>query len=193
MDKYPDARILTSGYTESSKMTIGTCLNYCSSQGTHLAGLENGNQCFCGADFRNGGSIQTNSTSLPGKCTSNANGNSNQSGGGANSLLVFQSKVNPIPTQPRVNNTSFAGCYPDAENKRLLPNSIQVSGAMTNQKCLTACTAKGYDLCGTEFRNQCFGGNSQNIPMPKMLDSTRCEYSCEGDTAQVCGGAGALS
>lgn len=195
-DLYPDSRALNAEYLSSNSMTIATCLNYCQGQGQKLAGLENSNQCFCGPQLDNGAKIQVPASGnlASSKCTSNAAGNSNQSGGGPNALLVFASKVNPVPTQATVANTNFLGCFADSESKRLLPNILDGNNAQqTTEGCLSKCTAAGYDLCGLEYRSQCFGASSTKVTLGNTISSTRCEQTCSGANAQLCGGSGALA
>lgn len=47
-DFYPNGRTLNGGYYMDSSMTIAKCLNFCDGQSQYFAGIENGNQCFCG-------------------------------------------------------------------------------------------------------------------------------------------------
>jgi len=92
---------MNGGYLSSNSMTISTCLTFCQDKGAHLAGLENGDQCYCSATLADGSSIQTQPANLPGACTSNAAGNGNQSGGGNNAILLFQSKIDGVSTQAK--------------------------------------------------------------------------------------------
>lgn len=84
---YPNARTLNAGYTGSTSgtMNIETCLNYCAGQGTYLAGIEDGYQCFCGPSLDNGAAITQAaplSASSNGGCTVPCQSNSAQNCGG---------------------------------------------------------------------------------------------------------------
>jgi hypothetical protein len=86
-DLYPNARALNAGYSGSTSgsMTISTCLTYCNSQGTYLAGIEAGYQCFCGPTLDNGSKLTQAaplSSSSNGGCTAACQGNSGQNCGG---------------------------------------------------------------------------------------------------------------
>ena len=48
------ARALTGASVSSQTMTVSMCLSYCASSGFYLAGLENGNECYCGNSIQNG-------------------------------------------------------------------------------------------------------------------------------------------
>lgn len=111
-DKYPDSRVINGGYQDnpSGGQTIGKCLSFCAGQGYYYAGIENGNQCFCGQTLDDGKVTQPAdgiSVSQNGGCTSPCQGNKTQSCGGPNRLLVFQGKSKP----PSV------GTVPDADYK----------------------------------------------------------------------------
>ena len=85
-DLYPNSRALNAGYSENmGGMTIGMCLSYCASQGTYLAGIEYGYQCFCGPSLDNGAGITQAaplSASKNGGCTTACAGNGGQNCGG---------------------------------------------------------------------------------------------------------------
>lgn len=85
-DLYPNARALNAGYYENqSSQTIATCLSYCASQGTYLAGIEYGYQCFCGPSLDNGAAITQAaplSSANNGGCTTACPGNTAQNCGG---------------------------------------------------------------------------------------------------------------
>lgn len=160
-DLYPNARALNAAYSDNptgQPTTIGRCIQFCDSQGAYLAGLENGNQCFCGPSLDNGSAIKVGaqqlSSSNNGGCTTPCQGNSAQNCGGPNALLVFQSTARPQPKIGSVSGNTYKGCYADNENNRLLPYVYQGNSnpSMTPSLCASGCTSRGYDLSGVEYR-----------------------------------------
>lgn len=115
-DLYPNSRALNGAYSDnpSGGQTIGKCLSFCASQGGYLAGLENGNQCFCGSQLdpaskvtqpANGISVSNN-----GGCSTPCAGNSTQDCGGPNRLLIFQSNTGVPAKIGTVPNANYKGC-----------------------------------------------------------------------------------
>lgn len=106
-DLYPNSRALNAGYTGSSSgsMTIGTCLTYCAGQGSYLAGIEDGYQCFCGPTLDNGAAITQAaplSTSNNGGCNVPCQSNSAQNCGGEHNsrrlhMIFFSRRPNLCP------------------------------------------------------------------------------------------------
>jgi hypothetical protein len=133
----------------NSKVTPTTCVNYCDAGQWHLAGIENGNQCFC-AQTGNGIEIGPNGRNLTTQkndgCTTPSVGDAKSNGGGPNHLLLFESKRWAVPTIANVSGATFKGCYADDVNKRLLPHYYNFGGEVSNAACVAGCKADGYDL-----------------------------------------------
>lgn len=136
-------------YTSGSSLTVASCLKYCASKSFHLAGIENGNQCYCSQELYNGAVVGAHGANLTSKnndgCNVSSAGNKASNGGGNNHLLVFQSKVFPEPSVANVTNASHVGCFADDVNSRLLPQFATVTG-LTNEACVASCQSSGYDL-----------------------------------------------
>ncbi|KAL8837213.1 MAG: hypothetical protein Q9176_005844 [Flavoplaca citrina] len=82
----------------------------------------------------------------------------------------------------------YNGCYKENNPGRQL--KIQLYGndpAMTNDKCITECAAKGYAIAATEYTNECWCGNRFPSELAKEDD---CNYVCTGNETQICGGNG---
>ncbi|EJT97858.1 hypothetical protein DACRYDRAFT_84208 [Dacryopinax primogenitus] len=79
------ARALSATSTSSSSMTVKTCQNWCASQGYLMAGVENGNECYCGNDFTNNGGGQAASSD----CSTPCAGSSTEICGGGWRLSVY--------------------------------------------------------------------------------------------------------
>ncbi|PWN21285.1 WSC-domain-containing protein [Microstroma glucosiphilum] len=196
-DKYPDGRDLIGDYKSSSKLTPTSCLEFCDKGQWAWAGIEDGNQCFCGND-PDGAIIGPNGSNLTAQnndgCTTPSAGDAGSNGGGPNHLLLFSSKRWPRPHIPRPENSDYEGCFADDVNNRLLPHYANVA-SLTNQKCFAACGAAGYDLAGTEDKSQCWCGHSSKTDLSgsTAADPSPCQLACEGDLTQYCGGYSYLS
>ncbi|KAJ3287500.1 hypothetical protein HDU76_007817 [Blyttiomyces sp. JEL0837] len=64
---------------------------------------------------------------------------------------------------------------------------------MTNEYCATQCLAKGYNISGTEFGQECYCGNDIRNGGGKALAETDCNSVCGGDATEKCGGGNRLS
>jgi hypothetical protein len=87
------------------------------------------------------------------------------------------------------------GCYTEGDSGRSLDysqwNNLNIS-AMTTERCLTACGAKGFPFAGTEFGRECYCGVVLGNGTVSA-DSSQCATPCTGNSTQVCGGADRLS
>ncbi|KAH8900410.1 Pyrrolo-quinoline quinone [Thozetella sp. PMI_491] len=83
----------------------------------------------------------------------------------------------------------FAGCYKEYNPGRVLDKLIYSDTAnMTTANCIAACDKAGYNLCGLQYRQECWGGKT----LPTIqVDDADCDYVCTGDNTQSCGGNGA--
>lgn len=91
---------------------------------------------------------------------------------------------------------SYAGCYTDAVNPRSLGTTGVLfagigAGKVTSSACVAYCAAAGYSIAGTEFGSQCFCDNE--LTNSARAANSVCDMPCQGNAAEVCGGAAALS
>ena len=99
-----------------------------------------------------------------GSCNMACSGNSAQSCGGSNALLVFYSGVDPgpPPAPPSVLSSyglwNSLGCYTDSVVARTLLTPIGVDGAVTPQRCMDACHsgATPFRFAGVEYAEVSF-------------------------------------
>lgn len=86
------------------------------------------------------------------------------------------------------------GCYSEGVDYRAVhyrQDQLDFNG-LTIEKCLTACGNKYYPLAAVEYYGECYCGVAlQGGSSP--ADSSNCNLPCNGDSAQVCGGAGYLN
>ena len=82
-----DGRILTGDTESADKMTVETCVDYCSGKGFSIAGLEYSTQCYCG------NTIATKGAPIPGvmgNCVMKCGGDSGEYCGGYGTISLYQ-------------------------------------------------------------------------------------------------------
>ncbi|WWD03156.1 hypothetical protein V865_001203 [Kwoniella europaea PYCC6329] len=80
-------RALTGDSIVSENMSIETCTAFCQSEGFTYAGLEYGEECYCGNSFSNGATLSALST----QCTMKCSGTSKENCGGPNAIALWTS------------------------------------------------------------------------------------------------------
>ncbi|KAI9715377.1 MAG: hypothetical protein M1812_006022 [Candelaria pacifica] len=81
------SRVLTPGYSASAKMTVETCIDYCSGKGYSFAGLEYSTQCYCG------NSVAQQGLPIPGvlgNCQMKCGGDSGEYCGGGPGISLYK-------------------------------------------------------------------------------------------------------
>lgn len=99
---------------------------------------------------------------------------------------------------------NYIGCASDLLNNagRALRGASMTSANMTAAVCKAFCSSankgNGYQFYGTEYKNECFCGNT--ISQGNMMlsatstpSNSTCKMQCGGSSTEICGGAGALS
>ncbi|KAL7410783.1 glycosyl hydrolase family 71-domain-containing protein [Mrakia frigida] len=185
---YVDSSSLSGYKDQTATNTPATCIATCLSKGFSYAGVEYGAQCFCGNTL-------TASTAPSTDCNVACRGDAKQICGGAYRLNIYQkiaSTTTTTTSAPAATATSSLytslGCYADYSTNRQLSGSISSSYSMTTELCTTTCFNAGFTYAGTQYGAQCYCGNT----MPSTT-STACLSACAGNSAQICGGAYALS
>lgn len=172
-------RVLPGPSFTSNSMDIDTCVSFCSTQGYAYAGVEWGQECYCGS------TIPTVSSGAV--CNIPCFNNFNEYCGGVGAISVYETDT----TVTLFNSTSI-GCYKDFyPDHRALPNASTTSSQMSSQFCGQFCSSKGYSYYGTEYGDECYCGN--DISQLVSLSSSSCQYTCAGWSSQYCGGSNALS
>ncbi|OCL14883.1 WSC-domain-containing protein [Glonium stellatum] len=85
----------------------------------------------------------------------------------------------------------YSGCYYDAVYNRSLPfmAPIEFNNA-TVEQCTAACKGNGYRYAGLEYYGQCYCGASISSDVAPPTD---CNFTCNGDPNEICGGQDRLS
>ncbi|KAL5327030.1 hypothetical protein ACEPPN_004720 [Leptodophora sp. 'Broadleaf-Isolate-01'] len=170
----------------NSNQTVQDCVAFCKGNEYQYAGLEYGEECFCGASVNN---IQADEADCNMSCT----GDDTEICGGFNRVSIYQDPTFPVADSTTISDYQKLGCYSEGSVGRSLAwRQDQVSGTtMTVEKCLTACKAGGFSFTGIEFASECYCGvvlGNGTLP----VDSSNCDMPCNGDSTETCGGRGTL-
>lgn len=194
----PNGRALT-GPSTAGTMTAQKCLSFCAAASNPLAGLEYGNECFCGLSLSANSTLSpTADCSMP--CTGDA---SNTNCGGPSRLTIYRNpNIHPPVTPPSVNititsttgvksNITYAllGCYTEPASARALPGYAFADDAMTLEMCVKGCQAQGFAFAGAEYARECYCGAALSTASVKV-DQAECGMLCAGDKGSYCGGSG---
>ncbi|KAH0545374.1 hypothetical protein FGG08_000515 [Glutinoglossum americanum] len=103
---------------------------------------------------------------------------------------VVDRKVGPL-LPDGTTRYRFLGCYQDGTNGRLLPKEFNNPNTNENGQCQTECLGGNYIFAGTEYKIECWCGNT---PPPSAFffpeSAQKCTFACAGDGSQSCGGNG---
>lgn len=98
-------------------------------------------------------------------------------------------------TSSSVSGAQSLGCAydPNSPTRALSGADWTWDPAMTNAMCVSFCGKKGYKYAGTEWKNQCFCGNTINSSFLPPQTKSQCNTPCVGNSAEMCGGGNALT
>lgn len=180
-------------------MTYTKCLNYCSSKGFAIAGLEYSSECYCGNALVNGASLSKTS----GQCNMACSGSPTKTCGGPDALTVFviPDKVSSLAsdltvkaaTLPSGWSAASTACVAEGNNGRALTGAATAADDMTPAKCSSFCGSRGFKYAGVEYSSECYCGNSFDNGASLDKASNACNMACSGDKNTMCGGPGALN
>ncbi|XP_053398398.1 uncharacterized protein LOC123551712 isoform X2 [Mercenaria mercenaria] len=77
----------------------------------------------------------------------------------------------------------YLGCFEDSSD-RLLNKSLESSNSNTGEKCKQRCEREGFRYAGTEYRIECYCGNS----FSHKTEVSGCNMTCPGNSMEYCGG-----
>ncbi|KAF8241858.1 WSC-domain-containing protein [Wilcoxina mikolae CBS 423.85] len=164
-------------------MTVEKCVTFCTNQDYPLAGLEYGNECFCGIE------LQNNATYGQSGCDMDCTGNPLQVCGGPNRLTVYENSDYISPEIISiVGNWSSLGCYAEGKTERALSAYVITDPAMTVPLCVNSCASKGYSLAGVEYAVECYCDNYAVLNKTISVPNEECWMKCAGDKKTFCGG-----
>ncbi|EJT99498.1 WSC-domain-containing protein, partial [Dacryopinax primogenitus] len=174
------ARALTGTSQTTSSNTVESCQQFCSTGGYVYAGVEYGNECYCGNSLSNG----------PSDCNVVCAGNSRETCGGSFRLNLYSQVISSTTTSTVPTSSGWAnlGCRVDSRARALTGPSQDVS---TNsvENCEQFCGSRGYVYAGVEYGSQCFCGNALSNGLGGTTSASECNVACSGNSAETCGGS----
>jgi len=182
------ARIVPNGVAVDGSFTPGACMDKCASLGFPYAGLEYMHECYCADSTLNTASLTSSD-----QCIMACDGDQAHICGGGNAVTLYYSPtVASATTSKDTGLWSSTGCFTDSVSDRALSLQVFVEGAMTVEKCTTACLAHDLTLAGVEYGAECYcadafsGSNGQPA-------TDGCTMPCAGDSTELCGGGNRLN
>lgn len=166
------------------RMTVEKCATACASFTKY--GVEYGRECYCGNKLNDG-----SATAEESDCSFDCPGDASQKCGAGNRLNVYSKPASeaPPPTSEPKTYTS-KGCYSEPQNSRALAAKTFNSAVMTVEVCAAGCA--GYAYFGLEYYHECYCGNFIAAESSE-LTTDKCNFPCDGDSEQKCGGDWALN
>lgn len=182
-----DGRALAGFSTSQPDMTIPKCLALCQDKGFQYAGVEYGSECFCGAGFSNGASLDKASQ----QCTMGCSGDSTSLCGGPNAIQLYE---NPslAPAATSLGGFGAKGCVQEVAGRALNGTSTSATD-MTVDKCVSFCKDAGFTMAGVEYGDECYCGNALANGAAISSISYECKMPCAGNSLQICGGPNAIN
>ncbi|KAJ7438488.1 WSC domain-containing protein, partial [Mycena latifolia] len=196
------ARILQGYHTSSSSNTQSWCQSTCLAKGFSIAGVENGNECWCGnaiigtpAD----GSASTCSYACAGDSSSKCGGNwrmqiytytspaTTATTSGTSSTTTATTTTSAATSTASPGWALSSACVVDT-SARILQGYNVASSSNTPAWCHSTCLAKGFIIAGVENGNECWCGNAIVGGTPTADSGSGCSYVCAGDSLSKCGG-----
>ncbi|KAH8834334.1 WSC domain-containing protein [Flagelloscypha sp. PMI_526] len=101
----------------------------------------------------------------------------------------------PVPDGTLPGGWNYQGCWVDGANGRVLTYRMDgvIEDPVTVELCVDTCTNAGYAIAGLEYISECWCGNELlNGPALAEADA-QCEFGCEGDATEACGGSNRIS
>ncbi|KAI6710688.1 hypothetical protein JHW43_006802 [Diplocarpon mali] len=178
--------LLYTGPRLYTSQTVQQCVAFCKGKQYQYAGLEYGEECFCGASVNN---IQVDESDCNQPCT----GDSSEICGAFDRISIYQDPTFPVADYTTISDYQQLGCHSEGSNGRSLAwRQDQVdSTTLTVKTCLRACKAGGWSFAGLEYASECYCGVALGIGTLPIDDST-CNMPCNGDATETCGGRNAL-
>ena len=180
-------------------MTVESCQSYCSSTANGndfgLAGLEYGQECYCGTGLQNGAAVGQAGCGEP--CA----GNGSEICGAANLLSLYNlTTYQPPRTVAQVGYYVSRGCYDEVANGRLLAGPAYTNATgMTVESCVAFCqaastpTATTMTVAGVEYAQECYCASGLPSTATAAASLSSCNMPCSGNRKEFCGGSSLLN
>ncbi|KAG8834126.1 hypothetical protein FRB91_010530 [Serendipita sp. 411] len=172
---YTDAvvsRVLTP-QSVSDSMTVETCIDACSAASYSVAGLEYGNECYCGNALP--------ATQATDNCIMNCAGDGEHVCGGPDRLSVYEKQPEQEPEPEPESQWEYFGCREtNPYSKMEFDDTHQTT--MTPQLCTSYCDSKSLNVAILVT-----GGTCVCQPHYGNDLGSACTKPCPGDLTQKCG------
>ncbi|KAL0943409.1 WSC domain-containing protein [Colletotrichum truncatum] len=188
--------------------TVANCITACSGRRNTYAGLEYGGECWCGNTLAEGSVLAPaeecsmacadNATELCGgpsrlnlyKLDGDLPGpSSTVPTGTATATATSTPTASAPPTNERVGDWLFEGCFTEGDGVRALPSRMYANDSMTLESCGGFC--EGLKYFGTEYGRECWCGDALGTGSVEA-PLTDCSFPCAGDSTQKCGAGNRL-
>ncbi|EFQ30435.1 WSC domain-containing protein [Colletotrichum graminicola M1.001] len=181
---HTSSRTLSTRMSLRGDLTVSECTTACAAQGFPYAGVEFGEECFCGTSIQNGAPVPATS------CNMACAGDKTQYCGGPAAINIYMSSK-PVTGNPSAIPFGWTQtCYTDSPNRRALSYRTDLTKFSAAQ-CVAQCDSLGYTYAGVEYGSECYCGNS--IDGGNTPASSGCDMPCDGNRLDTCGGAGHIN
>lgn len=183
------ARNLRGASSELPNNTPAVCAHQCYTAGFKYAGVEYGDECYCGNDLFQPKVVDSD-------CYEACAGDSTQLCGSPNRINIYLAATPPTPPGPVLivgDNDSeyqYQGCYVDTVSPRTFCGYSFTSSSMTAATCAAECYNRGFAYAGVEYSSECYCNSTP--PTTSEVDDAECSMVCSGDSAHTCGGGARL-
>ncbi|KAI9449277.1 WSC domain-containing protein [Lactarius psammicola] len=188
---------------DAGDTTVESCIAACQAQEFTLAGVEFGQECWCGSEIEHGQTFVGNDNGIrrgifrpfPDNpyCNMPCQGNPTELCGGAGRINVYNfTGTYPIGASVvgAAGGWTSRGCYSDSTSSRTLERRVD-PGNVTVESCVSTCQSQSFTIAGLEFGQECWCGNQIQSPGASISQGA-CNKACTGDNTEVCGGPDAL-
>lgn len=71
--------------------------------------------------------------------------------------------------------------------------SQSINNTMTITSCLAFCASADAQFAGLEYGRECYCSPYLSVLSEKLNETARCNFACNGNTSQICGGMNAIT
>ncbi|KAJ9474296.1 hypothetical protein PHBOTO_004349 [Pseudozyma hubeiensis] len=178
------ARVLPVQISSLPDQTVEKCTAQCLAAGYSIAGVEYGQECWCG----NAMALSTTKQATDAPCNMPCTGNATEMCGAGNLINVYSNQVNLLPVQPATAGAfTSLGCYSDSINARTLQGAQPALGQGNSvESCAQQCA--NFNYFGVEYADECYCGNTL-LNGASQQPSGDCNMVCSGNATELCGGS----
>jgi hypothetical protein len=178
------SRALQGTWQSTKTNTISSCQQWCFNQNYKYAGMEYGEECYCG------NSIASSSSSIDGSnCQMACSGNSREMCGGRSWAISIYAVQVVNPTPPPSPSWLALGCFTESSNNRALKAMNNGMTNITVEKCQALCNSNKYRVAGLAG-GVCY---CDDVIAFQSKPTSGCSIKCKGNNKQNCGGTNKIN